>query len=95
MHLDGWNWEDAVMREDDGIHVNWPNRFQRSGWWAEPGPTKPNEKYGDQVEELKIFLLRAKAYSENPSAEFNQKMAACSGLFDGSQNLYLHVNDAK
>ncbi|MBP9152113.1 MAG: amidohydrolase family protein, partial [Flavobacteriales bacterium] len=41
------------------------------------------------------FLQRAKAYAENPSPEFNQKMAACKGLFDGSQNLYLHVNDAK
>lgn len=95
MHLDGWNWEDAAMRVDDGIHVNWPNRFQRTGWWAEPGPTKPNEKYAQHVEELKTFLLRAKAYSENPNAEFNQKMAACKGLFDGSQNLYLHVSDAK
>ena len=95
MHLDGWNWEDAVLRADDGVHVNWPNRFQHTGWWAEPGPTKPNENYGKQVDELRAFLTRAKAYSENPNAEFNQKMAACIGLFDGSQNLYLHVDDAK
>jgi len=95
MYLDGWNWEDAVLKEDDGIHVNWPNRFQRSGWWAEPGPTKANEKYDEQVDELRAFLQRAKAYTENPSPEFNQKMAACKGLFDGSQNLYLHVSDAK
>ena len=93
MHLDGWNWEDAVLKADDGIHVNWPNRFKRTGWWAEPGPTKPNDKYEEQVDELRAFLLRAKAYSENPSPEFNQKMAACKGLFDGSQNLYLHVVD--
>ena len=95
MHLDGWNWEDAVLKADDGIHVNWPNRFQRTGWWAEPGPTKPNDKYDEQVDELRAFLLRAKAYSESSSPKFNQKMAACRGLFDGSQNLYLHVNDAK
>ncbi|MGB3618273.1 MAG: amidohydrolase, partial [Catalinimonas sp.] len=24
MHLDGWNWEDAAVRADDGIHVYWP-----------------------------------------------------------------------
>ena len=94
MHLDGWNWEDAVLREDDGIHINWPNRFRRTGWWAEPGPTKPNKNYSEQVDALKMFLQRAKAYSES-SSEFNQKMEACKGLFDGSQNLYLHVNDAK
>ena len=95
MYLDGWNWEDAVLKADDGIHVNWPNRFKRTGWWAEPGPTKPNDKYEEQVDNLRTFLLRAKAYSESASPEFNQKMAACKGLFDGSQNLYLHVNDAK
>ena len=95
MHLDGWNWEDAVLLKDDGIHVNWPNRFKRSGWWAAPGPTKPNDKYDDQVAELRSFLKRAKAYSENPSAEFNQKLAACTGLFKGTQNLYLHTDDAK
>lgn len=95
MYLDGWNWEDAVLRADDGVHINWPNRFQHTGWWAEPGPTKPNENYSKQVDELRAFLTRAKAYSENPNPEFNQKLAACKGLFDGSQNLYLHVDDAK
>jgi imidazolonepropionase-like amidohydrolase len=95
MHLDGWNWEDAVLKADDGIHINWPNRFQRTGWWAEPGPTKPNENYDKQLQELKVFLQRAKAYAENPSPEFNQKLAACKGLFNGSKNLYLHVDDAK
>lgn len=95
MHLDGWNWEDAVLKADDGIHVNWPNRNRRTGWWAEPGPIKPNDKYEEQVDELRVFLTRAKAYSQNPNTEFNQKIAACTGLFDGTQNLYLHVNDAK
>lgn len=95
MHLDGWNWEDAVLKADDGIHINWPNRFQHTGWWAEPGPTKPNENYDKQLQELKAFLQRAKAYAENPSPEFNQKLAACKGLFNGSKNLYLHVDDAK
>lgn len=95
MHLDGWNWEDAVLRADDGIHINWPNRFQHTGWWVEPGPTKQNEKYGEQVDELKTFMTRAKAYAETPSPVFNQKLDACRGLFDGNRNLYIHVSDAK
>ena len=37
MHLDGWGWEDAVLRSDDGIHLNWPSSFYKTGWWAEPG----------------------------------------------------------
>lgn len=94
-HLDGWNWEDAVVREDDGIHFNWPHRYQRTGWWAEPGPTKANEKYGKHIDELRAFMLRAKAYAEKPSAEKNLKMEACIDLFNGNKRMYLHVNDAK
>jgi imidazolonepropionase-like amidohydrolase len=95
MNLDGWNWEDAVLKADDGIHINWPGRFQRSGWWAEPGPTKANEKYDAQLDELRQFLQRAKAYAEAPTAERNQKLEACRGLFNGNQNFYIHVNEAK
>ena len=94
-HLDGWNWEDAIVKEDDGIHFNWPYRYQRTGWWAEPGPTKPNEKYGEYIDELRAYMMRAKAYSENPSEETNLNMQACSGLFNGDKRMYIHVNDAK
>jgi len=27
MHLDGWNWEDAALKTDDGIHLNWPSSY--------------------------------------------------------------------
>src|SRR5690606_13421417 len=29
VQFDAWNWEDAVIKEDDGIHINWPNPFSR------------------------------------------------------------------
>jgi imidazolonepropionase-like amidohydrolase len=47
LSLDGWNWEDAVIKTDDGIHVNFPNTIQRHGWWAEPEPSSGNDKYGE------------------------------------------------
>ena len=25
MHFNGWNWEDAVIKADEGIHLNWPS----------------------------------------------------------------------
>ena len=35
-YLDGNNWENAVCKSDDGIHLNWPRSYNKSGWWAEP-----------------------------------------------------------
>ena len=40
MYLAGDNWEDAALKADDGIHINWPNSYYNTGWWAEPGMTK-------------------------------------------------------
>ena len=37
MKMNGWNWEDAAQKVDDGIHLNWPAYFVQHGWWAEPG----------------------------------------------------------
>lgn len=30
MYLDGWNWEDAVLRADDGVWLNWPSKVSNS-----------------------------------------------------------------
>ena len=43
MLLEGNNWEDAALKVDDGIHINWPNSYYNTGWWAEPGDTKENK----------------------------------------------------
>ena len=32
VQLDAWNWEDAVIRYDQGIHLNWPSPYSRSGY---------------------------------------------------------------
>lgn len=33
--LDAWNNNDAPVRKDDGVHLNWPVAFETTGWWAE------------------------------------------------------------
>ena len=33
VQYDAWNWEDAAIKMDNGIHINWPNSFSRGRWW--------------------------------------------------------------
>jgi imidazolonepropionase-like amidohydrolase len=96
VELDAWNWEDAVLRTDDAIHLNWPNIFAFSGWWAEPGNIEKNKEYDKQVNEIKSFFSEAKAFNElkNP-AEKNLKLEAMRGLFNGTQTLFISANHAK
>ena len=96
VQLDAWNWEDAVILEDGGIHVNWPSMFQKSGWWAEPGPTKKNKKYDEQRDGLVDFLIEAKAYAQTAEPEkLNLKFEAMRRVFTGNQRLYIHAHAAK
>ncbi len=95
VQLDAWNWEDAAINTDEGIHLHWPRPYQRSGWWAEPGGIKANEKYKTQVDEIKAFFDEAKAYSRVLPSSKNLKFEAMQEVFSGTKNLYIHANYAK
>jgi len=98
MALDGWNWEDVVLKKDDGVHVNFPKITFRSQFNVESPsvPTTGNTKYDEQLNELKKFFGDAKAYcSEKNQAEKNLRYEAMRGVFDGTQNLYIHADYVK
>lgn len=90
VYLDGKNWQDAVLKADDGIHINWPNSYYKTGWWAEPGKTKKNKEYQNKIDELNKLFLKAKAYSS--SKVLDLRMESMQGLFNGKKNLYIHAN---
>lgn len=93
---DGWNWEDAVIKADDGIHINFPRTIQKQGWWAEPLPSEKNNKYTEQVNELSTFFENALAYYNTPNiSEKNLRFEAMKGVFNGSKNLYIHADYIK
>jgi imidazolonepropionase-like amidohydrolase len=93
---DGWNWEDAVIKADDGIHINFPRTIQKQGWWAEPLPSEKNNKYPEQVNELSTFFENALAYYNTPNiSEKNLRFEAMKGVFNGSKNLYIHADYVK
>lgn len=94
MYLDGWNWEDATLKADDGIHLNWPSSFNTSGWWAEPGKTSKNKNYDDRVKEIKNYFEIAKSYSQDDS-KMDLELVSIQELFKGTRNLYIHANYAK
>jgi imidazolonepropionase-like amidohydrolase len=96
VQLDAWNWEDASIRTDDGVHVNWPSSFSRTGSWYEPGPIEPSKDYDKQLIELTDFLNNAKAYNLTSKPEgLNLKYAALQPAINGNENFYIHVNGEK
>lgn len=94
---EGWNWEDAVLKADDGIHINFPKSIQKNGWWAEPEASGKNTKFDDELTALNKFFEEASVYCKSPTGAFenNLRFEAMRKIFSGSQNLYLHANSAK
>lgn len=93
VQFDAWNWEDAAVKEDDGIHLNWPNSFKQGRWWlGEDRGFKPNEKYKEELDEVTMFLKNSSAYGKTSANELNQAFAAMQGLFTGTQKLYIYAD---
>ena len=96
VQFDAWNWEDAVVKEDDGIHMNWPNSFSRGRWWLGEDPAmKLNKNYDNQVTEITDYFNATKSYMAGDKSPKHLPYEATNGLFNGSKTLYIHVDDEK
>ena len=96
VQFDAWNWEDAVIKEDDGIHMNWPSSFSRGRWWLGEDPAmKVNKNYDKQVTEINDYFSATKSYMAGDKTAAHLPYEATNGLFDGSKTLYINVDDEK
>lgn len=96
VQFDAWNWEDAVIKENDGLHINWPNSFQRGRWWRGEDPgLKPNKEYTENIQKLSDFFASAKAYLSGDQKLTNLPYLAMKDVFDGKKKVFVHVDGEK
>jgi imidazolonepropionase-like amidohydrolase len=96
-YTDGWNWEDAVLKADDGIWLSWP-AFLANSFNPEDFTTsiKRNEKRQEVIDQFRLLFAEAKAYAETAAPNpVNLRLASMKGLFSGTTNLYIRANFAK
>ncbi|TXK50286.1 amidohydrolase family protein [Pontibacter qinzhouensis] len=95
VQLDAWNWEDAIVKADEGIHLNWPTSLLPLDNIPNPRYAEMKQKREHTLLELQQMLRDAAVYKAAKPEKENLKLAALAGLFDGSRKLYLHANFAK
>ncbi|MCE6991695.1 amidohydrolase family protein [Dyadobacter sp. CY323] len=96
-YSDGWNWEDAVLKKDDGVWLSWPS-FLASSFNNEDFTVsvKRNEKRQESIDLIRKTFSEAKGYAEIPEpSPVNLRLAAMKPLFNGSANLYVRADYAK
>ncbi len=99
VQLDAWTWEDAAYKTSDGVHINMPSllvRQNRNNIAEANAGEGPLTRSYEQIEFIKNFFREAKAYLATAAhAERNLKFEAVRGLFDRTENLYVHCDLVK
>ena len=96
VQFDAWNWEDAAIKVDDGVHLNWPRSFRQGRWWmGEERGYQPNKDYSKDVETVVTFLKNSVAYGKGKPTEMNPAFAAIQGVLDGTQKMYVYADGEK
>ena len=92
VQFDAWNWEDALIKADEGIHLNWPRYYNRS----KKDKNQLLSHYQTKKKEIIEFFNRAIAYQKDSKpVTTNIRLKAMKGLFNGAQQLYVHANYIK
>ena len=99
VQFDAWNWEDAVYKEDNGIHFYMPSLLARPRRFRFGGASNsdPLKEGLEKIETVKSFFAQAKAYNAatvKPTTT-NLKFEAVKGLFNKTERLFIHCDIVK
>ncbi len=92
-NLDAWNWEDAVAKPDDGIHIRWP--ISRT-WSSDVKKQKEAaEKYKAKLIELSSFFNQSLAYlKKSVHLNVNLRFEAMRKVNERRAKVFVHVHHA-
>ena len=94
MMMEGWNWEDAAYKIDDGMHVKWPRKTYPPSRWSGLTSFRDNPNYKSSVDMINKFLIDSRSYfnlNGDENKEVNLKLEAMVDVFNGKKKIYLHV----
>jgi imidazolonepropionase-like amidohydrolase len=86
MNLQSRNWEEALYKADNSIHINWPY-FD--------GDEKQDKKAAEQREQIISWLQQAKSYGLQKTAETNLKYEALKDALNGKKKVFVHVDGSQ
>ncbi|TGE25371.1 amidohydrolase [Hymenobacter aquaticus] len=97
VQLDAWNWQDAAVKADDGLHLNWPPMVIKLNPTEDPMAVEKRDKARQQqLRDLEQLLSEASAYRALPAGRReNLRLSSLAGLFDGSKTLFIHADYGK
>ena len=88
VQLDAWNWEDATIKTNDAIHLNWPETLTNGKNYT----LEEDKNYTENINKIIAFFANAKRYLKSNSPTISLPYEATKGLFNGTQKIFIHAN---
>lgn len=88
LHLDGWNWEDAVVQADGALHINFPELV---------GGAEQAARAQESIKKLEKFFDEAAFYVASPAGTYpvNLRFEAMREVFSGKRRVFVRVQYAQ
>ena len=102
--LDGWNYEDMMVKAPTGIHLKWPTKrvFSHRFYMRPKSEEEMKKEYKEKVKKIKKFFEDAYAYlkAKESEKEFkkyyhdtDERFEAMIPVLKGEIPLFVHAND--
>ena len=99
MQLDAWNWQDATVKGQVALHINWPNASVLSSPWAPKEPEEMAKNNAKNMTELRDYFVQAKAYATAKAANqhrgIDSRWEAMLPVLKGERPVFVHADDAR
>jgi len=94
VQLDAWNWEEAAVKTDDALHMNWPRMHVQKGWWTEPGDIEKLQ-VDKEIKALDEIFSNGKTYCSSKPDVLNLKLEAFRDVYLGKKKVFIHTDGAR
>ena len=94
VQLDAWNWEDAAVKMDDALHINWPYLSASRGRNSEHGENE-KQRFEKEIKAIEDIFTNARAYCLMKPLEVNLKLEALREVFTKKRKVFIHTNGAR
>jgi len=94
VQLDAWNWEDAAVKTDDALHINWPFISLSRGRNAEQGENE-KQQFEKEIKAIEEIFTKAQAYCLSKPLEINLKLEAFREVLTKKRKVFIHTNGAR
>ena len=93
VQLDAWNWEDALVKDTSGIHLNWPRVF---AYDSETRRLSKDKEYEQKVRDIERYFESALAYGGRANPEkSNLRFEALTSALENDVPIFIHADHRK